>query len=276
VEALVNDFVDGLSSVSAPGSEERPAFFTQDGETYLPQEASRSPWNPTATNGVAVAGLLMLASEQARSPGPMIPAHVVIDILRPVPFGPTLPHTVVTRDGKKMQMVETHLMEGDTPVARARVLRVRETESPHIEAPMTYPSPEEAPRRPFLEPPVRIAKLVETRLVAGEIDETGPATVWTRLRADVVAGLPISPVVHATMISDFGNGLSRPADPRKWTFANVDISLHMVRRPVGDWLLVDADAMLQGCSVGLTNMILADRAGPFGRAHQTVFIAPRG
>ena len=272
----MNDLADGLSSASTPGSDERPAFFVRDGAVYLPQEPARSPWNAAATNGVAVAGLLMLASEQLPAPEPMIPAHVVIDILRPVPFGPTLPHTAVTRDGKKMQMVETHLMDGDTPVARARVLRVRETDSPHIEAPMTFPSPEDAPRRPFLEPPVRIAKLIETRLVAGETNETGPATAWTRLRADVVAGLPISPVVHAAMISDFGNGLCRPVDPRQWTFANVDIALHMVRRPVGEWLLVDADAMLQGCSVGLTNMILADRAGPFGRAHQTVFIAPRG
>jgi hypothetical protein len=33
--------------------------------------------------------------------------------------------------------------------------------------------------------------------------------------------------------------------------------------------------MLQGAGVALTNMILADRTGPFGRAHQTLFIDAR-
>jgi hypothetical protein len=45
---------------------------------------------------------------------------------------------------------------------------------------------------------------------------------------------------------------------------------------VGEWLLVDASTMALGQGVGLANMILADRDGPFGRAHQTLFVAPMG
>ena len=86
----------------------------------------------------------------------------------------------------------------------------------------------------------------------------------------------MSTTVHAAMISDFGNGLARAVAAGEWSFANVDISLHLVRRPVGEWLLVDADVMLQGLGVGLTNMTLSDRTGAFGRAHQTLLIAPMG
>jgi hypothetical protein len=249
-----------------------PVFFQRQGAAYLPQEAARSPWNLAATNGIAVAGLLMHAAEEVEAPHAMLPAHVTIDILRPVPFAPTLTHAAVTRAGRKLQMVESHLLAGETPVARARVLRVREADSPSLDAPMTYPSPEDSPTRPFLEPPLALAELIETRLVSGWPHRRAGGAAWTRLSADLTPGLRTSPLVHAAMLSDFGNGLARPAHPRHWTFANLDISIHIVRRPVGDWLLADAEAMLQGVGVGLTNMTLCDRRGPFGRAHQTLFI----
>lgn len=247
-------------------------FFERDGAAYVPQEAARSPWNLAATNGIAVAGLLMHAAEEVEAPHPMLPAHVTIDILRPVPFAPTFTHGAVTRAGRKIQMVESHLMAGETPVARARVLRVREADSPHIDAPMHHPSPEESPTRPFLEPPYILGELIETRQISGPPERSGGGCIWTRLAADLTPGLRTSPIVHAAMLSDFGNGVTRPVPPRRWSFANLDISIHMVRRPVGEWLLVEADAMLQGVGVGLTNMILCDRQGPFGRAHQTLFI----
>ena len=272
----MHDIPDRSASRTPAEAGPRPVFFEKDGEAYLPGEACRSPWNPGATNGIAVAGLLMHAAEQVEAPGVMLPAHLTIDILRPVPFAPTLTQSVVTRPGKNLQMVESHLMAGETPVARARLLRVRMEPSPSLDAPMTWPSPEDASRRRFLEPPYPLAELIETRLVAGEADAEGPGTVWTRLNADLVPGVAASPAIHAAMLSDFGNGLSRAVDPRRWSFANVDISLHMVRPPVGEWLLADARSMLQGRGVGLTDMILCDRQGPFGRAHQTLFIAARG
>lgn len=253
----------------------RPVFFERDGAAYIPQEVARSPWNPRATNGVAVAGLLMHAAEDVDYPAPMLPAHVTFDILRPVPFAPTLIRSEVTREGRKMQMVECHLMAGDVPVARARVLRVREAESPSNAQPMFYPQPEDSPTRSFLPADYIMSDLIETRQVAGEPDQCGPGTVWTRLRADLTSGQPTSALVHAAMLADFGNGVSQVVDPREWSFANVDISLHMVRRPVGEWLLIEADAMVQGVGVALTNMVLADRTGAFGRAHQTLFVDPR-
>jgi hypothetical protein len=272
----MHDIPDRTASRTPAETGPRAVFFEQDGEAYLPKEACRSPWNPGATNGIAVAGLLMHAAEQVEAPGVMLPAHLTIDILRPVPFAPTLAQSAVTRAGKNLQMVETHLMAGETPVARARLLRVREAPCPSLDAPMTWPAPEDAPREPFLPPGLPLADLIETRLVAGEADAEGPGTVWTRLNADLVPGVATSPVVHAAMLSDFGNGLSRAVDPRTWSFANVDISLHMVRRPVGEWLLADARSMLQGVGVGLTDMTLCDRLGPFARAHQTLFVAARG
>ena len=139
-QILFLDIPDSAASRAPAEPGQRPVFFERDGEAHLPEEACRSPWNPGATNGIAVAGLLMHALELVEAPGVMLPAHLTIDILRPVPFAPTLARSEVTRAGKSLQMVETHLIAGDTPVARARLLRVREEPSPSLDAPMTWPA----------------------------------------------------------------------------------------------------------------------------------------
>lgn len=270
-EALAPESEKQASQARAPEAcAARPAFFDFDGERFTPRKPSRSPWNRDATNGVAVAGLLMHLAETVESPAPMVPAHVTIDILRPVPYRALPSRAIVTRPGKKIQMVESYLLDGDEPVARARVLRVREAPSPMLEAPLHLPPPEAASDQPFMHEASPMAALIETRLVGPR--GLGFGATWARFRSDLAPGIPIDGVVAAAMVSDFGNGLARVVDRREWSFANVDISLHMVRRPVGEWLLIDGDGQLQGLGVGLSNMRLADRAGTFGRAHQTMFI----
>lgn len=254
----------------------RPAFFDFDGQAWTPRRPSRSPWDRKATNGLSVAGLLMHVAEQVEAPAPMLPAHTVIDILRPVPFGPTLTRAEVTREGRKMQMVESYLLAGDEPVARARVLRVREAESPAVRSPTAHPFVE-APGGPsFFGGSNSLGDLIETRLITYRGKDAPEGVLWARFLADLAPGVPATPVVQAAMLSDVGSGLGGVVNPYKWNFANMDISLHLVRRPVGEWILVTAGGMLQNIGVGLTNMTLADTTSQFGRAHQTLFIEPGG
>ena len=260
----------------ADGMTLRKAFFDADGTHFIPRPPCRSPWNPKHQNGVAVAGLLMHLAETVETPVPMLAAHVTIDILRGVPHAPLKGRAEVVRAGGKMQMVESFLVAEGEPVARARVMRVREHETPSYPEPMIYPQVDTIPERPFINLERVFGDLIESRVVAGLDGERGPGTVWVRFPPDVVAGVPASPTVCAGMLSDFGNGVSSPLARDRWFYANIDISLHLARRPVGEWLLVDASTMALGQGVGLANMILADRGGPFGRAHQTLFVAPQG
>ena len=270
----MDSFVETSATRAAVAGDPRPSFFEFDGQAWTPNRVSRSPWNRNATNGMAVAGLLMHLAEQVEAPVPMLPAHVTIDILRPVPFAPTLTRAEVTRDGKKMQMVESHLLAAGEVVARARVLRVREATSPSIAAPNPYPPPEDCADKAFFRDGHRMAQLVDTRQIADAKVGDPKGVVWSRFTSELAPGVPIDGVVQAAIIADYGNGLSRLTNPREWSFANMDISLHLVRRPVGEWMLVEAGGLLQGCGVGLSNMMLADREGQFGRAHQSLFITP--
>jgi len=266
------DATVGTSTQIGRSVESPTTFFTFDGEAWTPTRVSKSPWRRGATNGMAVAGLLMHLAEQVEAPVPMLPAHATIDILRPVPYGPLRTRAVVTREGKKMQMVESHLLGDGEVVARARVLRVREIESPSLPAPNPYPLPEHCPDKAFFRDGHPLGRLVETRQILDAKAGDSKGAVWSRFIAELAPGTPIGGVVQAAIISDYGNGLSRLTNPREWSFANMDISLHLVRRPVGEWLLVEADGLLQGRGVGLSNMMLADREGQFGRAHQSLFI----
>lgn len=262
----------GGSQVGSEGEVERASFMRAAGEGFLPEEAARSPWSAQAINGFGIAGLLTQAAEHVAAPAPMLPARITIEILGPVPFARVSTEAEVVRSGRSYEIVESRLIAEDRVLARARTLRAREAASPALAAPSGYPPPE-ACRDAFLPPDHPLSALIETRAARGAFGQLGGAAAWTRMKGDLVAGQPVYGTVHAAMVSDLGHGLARAVEGGAWTFANLDIALHMVRRPVGEWILVDSEVMLQGLGVGLTNVTLADRAGVFAKAHQTLLIS---
>lgn len=105
--------------------------------------------------------------------------------------------------------------------------------------------------------------------------QVGPGAVWLRFPSAVVAGEVISPLQAAVMASDLGSGVSTMFAYADWTFANLDISLHLSRLPSSDWLLVDAASDTAGNGIVIANSRLGDAAGMFGTAHQSIFLERR-
>ena len=81
---------------------------------------------------------------------------------------------------------------------------------------------------------------MEFRFVAGGFLEPGPATVWLRMRQPLVAGEEPSPLQRLLVAADVGNGISASLDYRRYLFINVDLTVHLERMPVGEWVCVDA------------------------------------
>lgn len=268
--------VDQLEAGRVAAAPARASFFTGDGDAFVPGPSCRSPWNRNHQNGASIAGLLTHVIDQAPAPQPMLAARLTIDILRPTPFAPTTVQTRVTRPGRKMQVLEASIVADGEVTARASLLRIRKAASPVLDAPLPYPRPEACPLRNMLHREAVIAPMVETREVEGGFDILGPATIWARFNGDIVPGAPAAGLVQTAMLSDFGNGLSSVLSRAEWSYANVDIALHQVREPVGEWILLSSETMLQGEGVALVNTTLGDERGAFGRAHQTLFIDARG
>ena len=50
--------------------------------------------------------------------------------------------------------------------------------------------------------------------------------------------------MRAAMVGDFCNGISSVLDFREWTFINGDLTIHLARLPVGEWILLDAQSWI--------------------------------
>lgn len=65
------------------------------------------------------------------------------------------------------------------------------------------------------------------------------------------------------------------ADPRKVTFPNLDLTLHVFRPPTGEWIGLDTRVSFGPGGVGLTSSVLHDPDGPFGTVNQALTVRPR-
>jgi hypothetical protein len=215
-------------------------------------------------------------------------ARVTVELFRVVPV--TALEVVVepVREGKRLQTSEVRIYGGDTELARGLVQRLRVTEldfPPEFETSVrTPPGPDGLESVDFNEVvPFHDTghitfgrRSVEVREAVGTFREPGPATVWFRFTNPLVDGEAISPAQRAVLASDFSNGLSRFADGNEWLFMNSDLSVHLARLPIGDWVALDGESIWNRDGRGVATSHLFDERGPIGRATQTLFLDRAG
>jgi hypothetical protein len=254
-------------------------LFTPDGDTFVPSEITRGPWDPNAMHGGAPGALLARAVERFE-PGPASHvARLTIDLLRPVPLAPVRVATRMLRPGKKVQIVEATMLSGDTEVVRMTALRLRE-------APVELPSIPEL--REQLEPgpgggdsyedtgPLDFGHAMHFAHARGSFETRGPAAVWFRLKVPVVAGEEASPLSRVVAAADFGNGISSSLDWNEgWTFINPDLTVYLHRLPVGEWVGLDAVTWPDERGVAVADSGLYDESGRIGRAVQSLLLDRR-
>ncbi|MBO0886329.1 MAG: thioesterase family protein [Acidimicrobiales bacterium] len=256
------------------------ALYLPDGDRLVPTELTGGPWSPEAQHGGAVAALLARAVEAVPAPVAMQTLRLTVELLRPVPLRPLQTLTTVLRPGKRVQLVEASVMEGETEVARARALRIRSAPVPVPDQPelLDY-GPEPAAGAPLsIEGHLEHAsflRAVDFRFVRGSGDTVGPATAWARLRVPVVPGEEPSPLQRTAAVADFGNGISRVLDFSTHTFINPDLTVSLSRPPVGEWVGLDMVTRLSPDGYGQAESLVFDRLGPVGRAVQSLIIDRR-
>ncbi len=83
------------------------------------------------------------------------------------------------------------------------------------------------------------------------------------------------PLQRVAAAADFGNGISSTLDFDEHLFINTDLSLHLVREPVGEWVLLDSRTFIDRLGVGLAQSRLYDLGGVIGLAAQTLYVDRR-
>ncbi len=255
------------------------AFFEIDGDALVPTELTRGPWDPEAQHAGPPAAILGRAIELIEGGGQV--GRVTNEILRAVPIAPLTVAARVLRPGRRVELVEATLSDGDGEVMRATGWRLRP-------GPVQVPDdliPDDRPAGPettgsdtkFFDTGYDVGyhTAMEYRFVTGSFVDPGPATVWMRMRHPLVAGEEPTPLQRVLVAADSGNGVSATLDWRRFLFINVDLSVHLHRMPAGEWVCLDAVTIPEPTGIGISDTTLYDERGPIGRGVQTLLVAER-
>jgi hypothetical protein len=259
------------------------ALFVADAGVFVPTELARGPWSPDALHGGPVAALLAHLAAGAETPGPMHPARLTIELLRPVPLAPLRPAVRLLRPGRKVQLVESALFADEREVARCMLLRLRR-EAVALPAgarsgalaPPPGPETVAAARAPWRGAQRAYhSHATEHRLVRGEWGVPGPCADWIRLRVPLLPGTPPAPLERVAAAADFGNGVGAALPFEGFTFLNADLTIHLHRLPAGEWVCLDAVTWPDEGGVAVAESALYDERGRLGRALQSVLVEAR-
>ncbi|HEX4514929.1 MAG TPA: thioesterase family protein, partial [Polyangiaceae bacterium] len=214
------------------------AFYVRKREGVFEATASTvGPWDPKLQHGSPVVSLLATRLEKDE----MRVAHVSLDFLGPVPVAEMEVTTSVDRPGKKIELRSAIASVDGKPRARvsAWLLRTSDGKNPsaHVDDEPPPPMPDKAVDSYFeAVPRFGYGDALEWRFAEGHFAEIGPATVWSRLRVEIVEGEPIPPIARALAMVDSANGISAELDVGKYLFVPVNLSVSLTREPIGEWV----------------------------------------
>jgi hypothetical protein len=257
------------------------AFYERDGDRFVATELTRGPWDPGAQHAGPPSALIGRGIERLEGSGEFQVGRLTFEIVRPVPIGPVEVEARVVRPGRRVQLVEAALRNGDEELILARGWRIR---SASLELPDAItelgdppPGPEEGSVPEFFDTgqDAGYHTAMEFRALSGGFVEPGPARFWLRQRCALVEGEEPSPLQRTLVVADVGNGISAVLDPLRYLFINVDLTVHLERMPEGEWILVDAVTRPRPNGVGSAESELSDGRGRIGRAVQTLLFAER-
>jgi hypothetical protein len=255
------------------------AIYRVDGNNVDTSPEAAGPWDRRMQHGSAPASLVTWAAERIPSPAPMDIARVTIDLMRPVPVAPLTIETEVLREGRKIQLCAIRLFDGGVLAVAASVLKVRQQAQALPEEisdpPLRLPLPDASPEDPAQFSNSPFVTGMQLRAARGKFGVPGPGAIWYRVVRPLVEGASVSQAVRAVVAADFCNGTSAALDFRHWMFLNADLTVSMMREPVGEWILLDAESWIGPDGAGLAMARLADTRGYFGRAVQSLVVEKR-
>jgi hypothetical protein len=245
---------------------------------FASTEHTRGPWSPLTQHLGPPSALLVRAMEQLPASAPMTIARVTVEILGPVPVAELTVSASVDRPGRSVELLSATLSANGRVAVRARAWRIVRSDTSAVAAgidePLAPPSAGTVMTRPegwgagYLD-------VMEWRALVGSLGEPGPATVWARQGVPLVGEEVPTGLQRLLVVADSGNGVSNRLDPRKWLFINSDLTVHVYREPVGEWICLDAATAIGPDGIGTAVSVLHDESGPVGRGAQALLVRPQ-
>jgi hypothetical protein len=256
------------------------AFYIPEGDRFLSTDYTRGPWDPLYQHAGPPAALLGRAIERLAGGDQFLVARFTVELLRSIPVHVLAVDARLVRPGKRVQLAEATLRDDEGDIAIARAWRIRrEDTAPEQSAaePATFPGPDEVTSAEEFDPwgGPSYFSAVEWRIAAGNFMAPGPATVWMRMNGVLVEGEQPSPLARVLVAADSGNGVSMELSLKTHRFINTELTVHIFREPVGEWICLDARTRIGPGGAGLATSTLVDASGRFGIANQALLVRAR-
>lgn len=259
------------------------AFFTADGDSYLPGPLTQGPWGDTM-GGQIVGGLLGWGIERAGMDPDLQPARLTVDLLRPALLEPVCIRTSVQREGRRIKLVDGALVQNGTVVARASVLFLRRGEHPDGQVwtapadmpPLPHDPGDQAENRPFSIWTYGSTAAGHPGISAGEWEVSDAQKfAWARMFRPMVHGHPLTPFTRLAIAGDITSSLTH------WgtgglRYINADYTVTASRLPDGDYLGLAANSHYAAAGVAAGTATLFDHHGPLGNSAAVALAQPAG
>lgn len=256
------------------------AFFSREGETFVPQPVACSMWSADQMHGVAVSGLLArgLEAHAARAGAAgLVPARYRVDLFRAARMSPSAVAVATVRQAPRLLLLDAELHQGGVTVARASATFLRPagpttgrvwSATDRATPPPAEIAPEtDAPHVPFFESDAPWSDDFSAH------QNGGRHTTW-QTPVPIVAGEPATPFQAVAAIAD-GTSMVTNWGSAGVEYINTDICLALSRLPVGVEVGLRAldHVAHDGISTGVAEVF--DRHGTLGTSTVTALANTR-
>lgn len=244
----------------------KPLFTRLPDERWDPDPSARGPF--IGMQGGAAAAL-MCASVEAMAEGSV--ASVTTHFLRPVPMAPLEVGIRLLRGGRRVSVIDAELFSDEGLVAVQRATAIRPIETVDLPAPRAQRTEPDGFATSVRRAPHGLPWLMD----AFDVRKGPDGIFWFRqLRPVAGACGSMASVLPA---ADWAHGLCPPlgaSEHPAMAIPNPDLSVHLFRPPVGDWIGVQAVTAWSRYSIGAGWGALHDAEGLLGRVAMSVAVSP--
>ena len=269
-----------------------PALYVVTTTGVRATELTRGPWAHQVMHGGAICGLLGWAveREQQQLGIDQVCSRLTVEILSGMPMASYEVTASTVKAGKRTALVDAEVRAvppGDAAPGTGRVVARATSQwltptnpaAPASDRQSLPPIPAER-ADPGANPDIDYprpgfnADAVDLRFVDGSTEAPGPGCTWLRLDHPLIADEEPSPLAQITTLADLGAAVGWDYSPSGGAYINTDVTLQLLRAPLGEWFYFDAATIGSAQGLAVTHTVIYDQHGQLGWVLQSQVEAP--
>ncbi|HJF13699.1 MAG TPA: thioesterase family protein [Enteractinococcus helveticum] len=253
----------------------KPIEITEDVRTsyFVSTPHAQGAWQDDELHMAPVSGLVAAELEAYHPCQDFLTSRMSFDILGKLHAGEVKVVTETIRPGRTIELIQSTVYAQGRTVLVGRTWKIITSDTSRVANICDAHLPPVEDAQPWDEMSTRWPGGFIRSIHARKFPDHGPGhgRVWITSELDIIEGESTSSFAKLVGLADTANGLAPLAEPSEENvfFANVDLTIHFLRPPVGEWLGFAISANIGETGGGITSAILYDADGVLGRSEQS-------